>query len=183
MDTILIVPGLNDSCPNHWQSWFEDVLPNCVRVRQRDWENADLDLWADGVRDTAERAAGQIWIVAHSFGCLAAIHASLRCGAPIAGALLVAPADPAKFGATFLLPKTALPFRTILIGSENDPWMSLGSARRWARIWGAAFVSAGAAGHINVVSGHGPWPEGLRFFRYLQSTALRGSSAPFDRHI
>jgi uncharacterized protein len=183
MDTILIVPGLNDSCARHWQSWFEGILPNCVRVMQRDWENPDLPLWGAAVRNVAGRATGQIWIVAHSFGCLAAVYASARSHAPIAGALLVAPADPAKFGATFALPKTALPFRTLLIASENDPWMSLDCARRWARIWGAAFVNAGPAGHINVASGYGLWPEGLRFFRYMQSTAPRLSGAPLDRHI
>jgi predicted alpha/beta hydrolase family esterase len=183
METVLIVPGLNDSCANHWQSWLESVLPNCVRVMQPDWENADLPSWSEAVRDAAARAAGPVWIVAHSFGCLAAVHASARGDAQIAGALLVAPADPAKFGASFALPKTDLPFRTILIGSENDPWMSIGSARRWARFWGAAFVNAGPAGHINAASGYGAWPEGLRFFKYLQSTAPRGSSVPFDRYI
>lgn len=171
MGTILIVPGLNDSCARHWQSWFESVLPNCVRVIQRDWETADLESWGQAVRNAASRAEGPVWIVAHSFGCLAAVHAASQAKASVAGALFIAPADPAKFGATFLLPKTALPFRTLLIGSENDPWMSMKSARCWARIWNAAFVNARPAGHINAASGYGEWPEGLAFFRYLQSTA------------
>jgi hypothetical protein len=29
---------------------------------------------------------------------------------------------------------------------------------------GAQFLDAGAAGHINVASGHGPWPEGSMAF-------------------
>ena len=35
--TTLIVPGLNDSGPGHWQSWMESQLPDARRVRQIDW--------------------------------------------------------------------------------------------------------------------------------------------------
>ena len=174
MDTILIVPGLSDSGAGHWQSWFEDRLANCVRVRQSDWETPDLRVWAQAVNDAAEAAGGRVWLVGHSFGCLAAVRAASQTGADIAGALLVAPADPARFGVVFALPRRALPFRTVLVGSENDDWMSLGSARRWSRAWGATFVNAGRAGHINVASGHGPWPAGLRLFN-----AARNAGASF----
>ena len=34
MDTTLIVPGLHGSGPEHWQSWFERHIDNCVRVVQ-----------------------------------------------------------------------------------------------------------------------------------------------------
>jgi uncharacterized protein len=180
LDTILIVPGLSNSCARHWQSWFEGCLPYCVRVRQSDWETADLRVWAQAVSDAAEAAGGRVWLVAHSFGCLAAVRAAAQTGADIAGALLVAPADPAKFGAVFTLPRTALPFRTVVVGSENDDWMSLGSARRWSRTWGATLVNAGRAGHINVASGHGPWPAGLRLFRAMRDANLRrGGQSPF----
>ena len=40
MDTTLIVPGLHGSGPDHWQSWFERRIPNCVRVVQSDWSDA-----------------------------------------------------------------------------------------------------------------------------------------------
>ena len=39
MDTTLIVPGLNGSGPDHWQTWFERQLPDCIRVMHH--ENVD----------------------------------------------------------------------------------------------------------------------------------------------
>ena len=39
-----------------------------------------------------------------------------------------------------------------------------------AYAWGAAIADAGSSGHINVESGHGPWPEGLmRFAGFLKA--------------
>jgi serine hydrolase len=185
LDTILIIPGLGDSGDLHWQSWFEARLPNCTRVRQRDWETTDLDIWVGTVNEAAEAASGRIWLVAHSFGCLAAVRAATSTTADIAGALLVAPADPAKFALASALPATPLPVATILVGSENDAWMSLRSAQRWARTWGSVFVNAGRAGHINVASGYGPWPDGLRLLGALRSAnaaALRcGLTQPHRR--
>jgi uncharacterized protein len=178
LDTILIVPGLGDSCPDHWQSWFEARLPNCHRVIQGDWERADLPVWTRAMHAAISYADGRVWIVAHSFGCLAAVQAASRATADIGGALLVAPADPAKFGLSAALPKTSLPFRSILVASENDPWMSFDEALRWARVWGAACVHAGRAGHINTSSGYGAWPDGLRLLMKLQNTAPR----PARRH-
>ena len=183
MDTILIVPGLHNSAARHWQSWFEARLPNCIRVEQRDWESPDLPLWGQAVQAAAERAPGRVWIVAHSFGCLAAAFAASQTEADVAGALLVAPADPAKFGVSTALPRTDLPFGTILVGSENDPWMSLERAQSWARLWGATFVNAGAAGHINVTSGHGPWPDGLRLLRCLQRADCQPLDAALERRV
>jgi predicted alpha/beta hydrolase family esterase len=100
-------------------------------------------------------------LVAHSFGCLASVHRA-ALGAPhLAGALLVAPADPRKFGVDNLLPTVPLPVPSIVIGSEDDPWMPAARARQWASRWGSQFVNAGALGHINADSGLGDWPFGL----------------------
>ena len=178
MDTVLIVPGLYNSSAEHWQSWFERVLPNCVRAEQQDWAAPDLARWAGALRLAAERAQGRIWIVAHSFGCLAVAHLAGQLDLRGGGALLVAPPDPAAFGVGALLPRTALPFGAVLVGSENDPWMSLDRARLWAKRWDATFLNAGKAGHINVASGHGPWPEGLFLLRHLQKSVQRRAGAP-----
>ena len=59
MDTTLIIPGLNGSGPDHWQSWFERQLPNSVRVIQSDWETPDLPRWAARVRRELNRAEEQ----------------------------------------------------------------------------------------------------------------------------
>ncbi|GAB6270059.1 MAG: hypothetical protein STSR0002_28020 [Smithella sp.] len=53
-----------------------------------------------------------------------------------------------------------IPFPSILVGSENDHYMTLDSARELAGYWNSRFFNAGAVGHINLDSGHGPWPQG-----------------------
>lgn len=53
-----------------------------------------------------------------------------------------------------------LPFPALVVASENDPFARFERAEAFADAWGAAFISAGEAGHINVASGHGDWPDG-----------------------
>ena len=169
MAEILIVPGLRNSGPTHWQSWFEEQLPNTRRVEQTDWEKTCLSDWATQVRDAIDAASEPVWIVAHSFGCLASVTAAFVRPEKILGALLVAPADPHRFGEPTVLLEEHLAFPSVVIASSNDPWVKDRIAQQWAGIWGSDFLNVGAAGHINVDSGHGPWPQGLQFFRQLQA--------------
>ena len=53
-----------------------------------------------------------------------------------------------------------LPFASILVGSQNDPYCRADRAQALARDWGAEFVDLGAAGHINAESQLGDWPAG-----------------------
>ncbi len=184
ISTTLIVPGLRGSGPDHWQTWFEHRIGNAVRVEQSNWCEPVLEVWAGNVRRAIDRAKGPIWMVGHSFGCLAAMTAVLDRGDRIAGALLVAPADPDRFtpnglrdnneSTTFapsilrLLPDRQVGFPSVLIASQNDPWLGLMSAAYLADRWGSRLLNIGNAGHINVDSGHGPWPQGLAIFRELQ---------------
>ena len=44
---LLVIPGLNDSGPAHWQSWLQAQYGRrAVRVEQDDWQRADLARWA-----------------------------------------------------------------------------------------------------------------------------------------
>lgn len=176
MSTTLIVPGLHSSGPNHWQTWFEEQIPGTVRVIQGDWSKADLPEWARRTRRQIVRNPGRIFVVAHSFGVLASVQAASDFGERIAGALLVAPADPDKFGIADHLPQTALPFPSVVVASSNDPWMSLWKAAHWADLWGADFVNLGEAGHINTEAGFGAWPEGLAIFERLRLRGHRRAS-------
>lgn len=162
---LLIVPGLHDSGPAHWQTWLQAGDRGAVRVVQRDWGTPDLDRWAARIAGTIERAGLGPWIaVAHSFGCLAlARDLATRADTHIAAALLVAPADPAKFGVEALLPQHALPVPATLIGSETDPWMGAREARRWALRWACHWINLGDAGHINAEAGFGPLPVARRW--------------------
>ena len=72
--------------------------------------------------------------------------------------LLVAPADPARFGAIDALAQAAPAMPTCVVASANDPWMAAPRAQAWARLWGSDWINLGNAGHINIDSGHGPFP-------------------------
>jgi uncharacterized protein len=169
---ILIVPGLGGSGPEHWQSRWQAKLPTARRVQQTDWDHPDLDVWSDRLGDAITQAERPVVVVAHSLGSVLAAHVLPRLGeAAVAGAFLVAaPAEDqvamiAEIAPNFRpYPTTALPCPTIVVGSANDPYCDLASAERMAASWSASFVNAGTAGHINVESGHGPWPEGLMTF-------------------
>jgi predicted alpha/beta hydrolase family esterase len=171
MTTTLITPGLYSSGPGHWQTWFEQQIPGTVRVIQSDWTKPDLPEWSRRVRRDLLKNPGRHILVGHSFGVLAAVHAAADLSDRIDAALLVAPADPDKFGVAALLPQDPLPFSAVVVASSNDPWMDLWSAAGWADRWGADFVNLGEAGHINMESGFGAWPEGLALFERLRRHA------------
>lgn len=157
---LLIVPGLHDSGPAHWQTWLEKGTAHALRVRQHRWDEPDLDRWSARIDATLAHAAPATWVaVAHSFGVLALVHhLAQRPDSPVAAALLVAPADPARFCVAEAMPSRELPCRATLVASQNDPWLSMAEARRWARRWGCPLVDLGAAGHINAESGYGTFP-------------------------
>lgn len=158
---VLMVPGLFGSGPDHWQSEWQRRYPRFERVEQDDWSWPNLDRWSRRVVETAIQAEEPVVLVAHSFGCLATVRASVFQSNLIAGALLVAPADPARFGVEAKLPQTTIDFPTTVVASTNDPWMTLDNARRWADRWGSSFVRLDGAGHINVKAGYTEWPLGL----------------------
>lgn len=166
----LIVPGLHGSEPEHWQSWWQQHDVNAVRVHQQDWHNADLTRWSQRVEAAIQAAYPQkVWLVAHSFGCLASIQAALKNPHHIAGVFLVAPADPDRFGIDHALLNQPLPFPSLLIASTNDPYLAFHKAIGWGQAWGSQIINLGQVGHINVASGFGAWPQGRRLFDYFKS--------------
>lgn len=167
---VLLAPGLHNSGPDHWQSRWQRLFPAFERIEQDDWEAPELARWSarvDRLRQSQRDAARPILIVAHSFGSLASVHSVARDPSGVAGLLLVAPADPDKFGVAGQLPGQALPVPSIMIGSTNDPWMAAPRAAQWAARWGSRFINGGALGHINAESGLGDWPEGLQTLYFL----------------
>lgn len=178
MASTLIVPGLRNSGPTHWQSWFETQLADTRRVEQADWEQTCLSDWAARVRAAIDAADAPVWIVAHSFGCLASVTAAFSRPQRIRGALLVAPADPRRFGEPAALLEARLDFPSLVVASTSDPWVASAVARHWAGIWGSDFLDIGDAGHINVDSGHGPWPAGLALFEQLRAAGASPSHPP-----
>ncbi len=178
----LIIPGLHGSGADHWQSWWQALEPGARRVDQPDWETPDLARWAHTVAAALQRSPTPVWLVAHSFGCLAAVVAAQRLPQAVAGAFLVAPADPDIFEVADALPQETLPFPVVVVGSSNDPWITLMKAGYWAHRWGGRLVGIGPAGHINVESGYGPWIEGRVLFQEAvrSQDAWPGGDLPLD---
>jgi uncharacterized protein len=172
---LLIVPGYKGSGPDHWQSWLQQQIAGATRIDGIDWDAPVLAVWAGHVRDALANATQPLRIIAHSFGCLAAVVAAADRPDQIAELILAAPPDPARFDFTGLkldgtqgvyslasvLPERALNVSGIVIASRDDPWLAYAGAAELAERWGLALHDAGAAGHINTESGYGPWPLAL----------------------
>ena len=168
---VLVAPGLHNSGPQHWQSRWQRLYPAIERIRQDDWETPDLARWSARVDRERRQDRRPTLILAHSFGCLASVLSVVREPEHVAGLLLVAPADPDKFGIAAQLPQQRLPCPSIMIASTDDPWMSAPRAEQWARRWGSIFVNGGALGHINAESQLGDWLFGQQQLRKLAELA------------
>lgn len=168
---VIVVPGLHDSGPGHWQTLWQQRHPEFDRVRQHDWNTPDLLAWAARVDQARARDPRPALFIAHSFGCLAAMYSIARNPARVAGALLVAPADPDKFGVAALLPRQPPACATVLVSSRDDPWMRAEHAARWAARWGSLLIDAGARGHINAESLLGHWQFGQEALHLLYERA------------
>jgi predicted alpha/beta hydrolase family esterase len=166
----LIVPGIGNSGPGHWQTAWEQQHPDWQRVRQRDWDRPIRDEWVRALDDTIGRLSVPPVLIAHSMGCLLVAHWAHRSSAPVRGAFMVAVPDPE--GSLFpptaqgfqSVPAGRLRFPSLVVASRDDPFGSIAYARQRAAGWGSGFVEIGAAGHINADSGLDDWPAGLKLF-------------------
>jgi len=193
---ILILPGINDSGPAHWQSLWESSIPGARRVLQDDWDHPDCAAWVAALTHAVEMARqgkGEheegpgVVLVAHSLGCLLVAHAAATAPSRdvlarhVRGALLVAPPDPdaISFPTDIArgfdpLPLERLPFPSVLVASHDDPYADFTFARRVAAAWGSELVDAGARGHLNAESGLDDWPEGRRLLDRLIAAPFSG---------
>jgi predicted alpha/beta hydrolase family esterase len=168
--TVLIIPGLGNSGPQHWQTLWEASQPEYRRVQQNDWEHPRCSDWTRNIDAAMSSAESPVVLVAHSMGCIATVHWALSSGAnrPVAAALLVAPpdveADTIPAGPTGFapVPLSRLPFKSLVVASTNDPFATLERAKLFAASWGSELIILESAGHINAASGYGSWPEGAK---------------------
>lgn len=169
--SVLTVPGLGNSGPTHWQTLWEQSRLDTRRVELGMWDTPHRNTWVTKLDQAIAQAKAPVILVGHSLGCQAiAWWASLSpqpYGWPVAGALLVAPADvdrpgiPAELATFAPAPRTTLPFPSLLVASSDDPWIEMDTAHSLAADWGSHFIDAGARGHLNAASGLGWWPDGL----------------------
>jgi predicted alpha/beta hydrolase family esterase len=164
---LLFLAGLGGSGPEHWQSRWRGRLTTARLVEQADWDRPDPAGWVEAVVAACARTTRPVVFVAHSLGATTLAHAAaLLPPDRVRGAFLVAPPSDealARIGLDAFAPTPAapLPFPALLVASRDDPYGAPGFAQAKAAQWGARLVDAGEAGHVNVASGHGPWPEGL----------------------
>ena len=171
---ILILPGWQGSGPTHWQMRWAALHGDTV-VQQHDWLRPLRGDWLMQLEEAVLAAPGPVALVAHSLGCLlvAAWAAHSRHTARVHAALLVAPADVQLPTLRQVLPgwspiaRQRLPFKAVVVGSENDPNCTMATAQALALDWGAQWVNLGLAGHINAESNLGDWPQGRALLNEL----------------
>jgi len=158
---LVLVPGLYDSGEEHWQSHWQRRFPAWRRISQRYWNQPDIDLWVDAIRRTLAQCQRPAILIGHSMGALACCALLAEPCSSVAGAMLVAPAEPARFELEERIPQHRLSVPSMVIASHDDPLLRLDRASHWAACWGSQLVDVGEAGHINAEAGFGPWPYGL----------------------
>ena len=171
---IRILPGLGNSLPGHWQRRWAERFSTGRVVEQADWDHPDLEDWTRTIAAAVAEAERPVVLIAHSLAVSALVHAApLLPDGKVISALLVSPPDhegdaiPQEARAFDDVPRDPLPFPSILVASSNDELVSIDRAADMAGAWGSELHFAPNAGHINVASGHGPWPEGLLMFTRL----------------
>jgi predicted alpha/beta hydrolase family esterase len=172
--SVLILPGWQGSGPTHWQMQWARLHGYTV-VEQNDWLQPRRGDWLARLDEVVIDAPGSVVLAAHSLGCiLVAAWASFsRHTARVRGALLVAPGDveapemPDRFPGWTPIVRQCLPFKSILVGSQNDPYCHADRAQALAHDWGAQWLDLGLAGHINADSSLGAWPQGRALLQTL----------------
>jgi uncharacterized protein len=174
MTNYLLVPGLGNSGPEHWQTYFENLGDNFYRVEQQEWDAPICEDWIETIdKKVSAFDSSTVVLIGHSLGCSTIAHWAKKYKKQIKGALLVAPSDLEAPQYTFPaigftpIPIDKINFKTIVVASENDVWVSLERANFFAKNWGSEFINIGNAGHINVASGHTNWEEGVELLKKL----------------
>ncbi len=183
----IIVPGWKNSGPDHWQSRWQAMLPNARRIEQHDWENPSSTDWVARLAADVDEARSPVLLIAHSLGCLISAALPVPLRAKVAGALLVAPADverpdvPECLRGFAPIARHPLPFQSVVVASDDDPYCALERARAFAADWGSRIVVLSGAGHINADSGLADWPQGLKLLGALRRRASWRIPTPAKR--
>jgi predicted alpha/beta hydrolase family esterase len=178
--TILLVPGLRDHVPEHWQTLLEAKLPDARSVPRMEHDKLSCAAWVAALDRSLAEIDGPVVLVAHSAGVMITVHWAQRHERAIHGALLAAPPDfespmPEGYPTQDVLrqngwlptPRAKLPFPSIVAGSTNDPLGRLDRVAALAAAWGSQLVNLGAVGHLNPAAGFGEWSQAEDLIREL----------------
>ena len=165
--SVLLLPGWQNSGPDHWQSRWE-ARHGYPRLQQDDWLWPRRGDWMVRLEEAVRAAPQPLVLVAHSLGCqlVAAWADHSRLGDRVAAAFLVAPPDterpdtPPHLHNWRPMRRGRLPFPALAVVSSDDPYCAPDRARALCADWGAEVIEAGPRGHLNGESGLGDWDEG-----------------------
>jgi len=166
MRTLITLPGIGGSGDNHWETLWELSDPSIRRFQPPDWNRPQLTSWCDALQNAVEAARHPAILIAHSLACLLVAHWAARSRLSIAGVFLVAvpdpdgPVFPVEADSFRAVPGNRLPFQSLIVASEDDPYGSLDYVRRRSEQWGSTMVNIGKCGHINELCNLGAWPAG-----------------------
>ena len=172
---ILILPGLGNSGDKHWQTFWHKKFKNSIRLVQDEWDEPIREKWLERLNEVVSKLDRPTILVAHSLAVSLVLHWAETTNNPnIVGALLVAPADvdspqhtPDIIRNFSPMPIYKLPFPSIVVASENDPYASFERKKYFAEMWGSDFVNIGEQGHINSESDLKFWEEGQLILQQL----------------
>lgn len=172
---LLILPGLGNSGEKHWQTFWHKKFENSIRLVQDNWDEPIREEWLERLNEEISKLDQPTILVAHSLAVSLVLHwAKENSNANIVGAFLVAPADvdshqntPESVRNFSPMPIYKLPFPSIVVASENDPYATFERKQYFAQQWGSDFVNVGQQGHINSGSDLKYWEEGQLILQQL----------------
>lgn len=177
----LLIPGLNNSGPTHWQSYWAKSLPDTSRVVQRNWDHPLKAEWMATLDEAISKLNSDTILIGHSLGTVIAAlwlsevygHTDANPGAHfVKGAFLVSPSDADRVDIIkdfAPMPLQKMPVPTWVIASENDPFVDFERSKLFAEAWGAHLESVGCLGHINAKSNLGEWEQGRKLLTRFEA--------------
>jgi predicted alpha/beta hydrolase family esterase len=187
----LLIPGIDGSGPDHWQSLWATERAGFELVDLGSWPLPDREQWIAALDMAIDRARlTPIVLVAHSLGCLLVTWWAARFpdkAGNIRGAMLVAPCDVERPYDRRLeryapMPASPLPFPALVVASTNDPYASIARSTELATRLDADLFELGPLGHINAQSRLGRWDQGLRLLDLVRKETGRIPAAAPEKH-
>ena len=164
---ILLLPGWLNSSASHWQSRWEAIYGD-QRVEQDDWLWPKRGDWMARLEEVILDDAKPAVLIAHSLGChlVAEWAAHSKHTALVRAAVLVAFPDierddiPANVQGWRPISRNPLPFDSMAVVSDDDPYCDPKRAEEIVAAWGCESFHIGRRGHINGDSDLGDWTQG-----------------------
>ncbi|QSQ22952.1 alpha/beta hydrolase [Pyxidicoccus parkwayensis] len=179
--SVFLLPGLYNSGPDHWHTYWERERKDCQRIEQAEWDTPRREDWVATLERAISASPRPVVLAAHSLACITVAYWAqahpATAASKVHGALLVAPSDteapdfpPVTVGFA-PMPRQRLPFPSVVVASTDDNYITMARVTGLASDWGARLVNMGEKGHLGSAAKLGSWPEGQALLEEL----LRGT--------